>query len=137
ADNNAATKATLSRFGDLFNNPTKTWIGHNIKYDMLMLKWYGVELKGKIFDTMLAHYLIDPDGKNNMDWLSAKYLNYEPIHIEELIGRKGKNQLCMKDIDIEKVKEYAAEDADVTLQFKNIFIPKMKERQVDQVFEQA
>jgi len=128
------TKRILARFAPLFNDPAKTWIGHNIKYDLLMLKWYGVELKGKLFDTMLAHYLIEPDGKSNMDWLSAKYLNYEPIHIEELLGKKGRNQLCMKDIDIEKVKDYAAEDADVTLQFKEIFIPKMKQCEVDHVF---
>jgi DNA polymerase-1 len=122
-DDVAATKNILSRFSALFNDEAKTWIGHNIKYDLLMLKWYGVEIKGKLFDTMLAHYLIEPDGKSNMDWLSAKYLNYEPIHIEELIGKKGKNQLCMNEVDIEKVKEYAAEDADVTFQFKNIFVP--------------
>ncbi|MFL5774588.1 MAG: DNA polymerase I [Flavisolibacter sp.] len=131
------TKRILSRFADLFNDPAITWVGHNIKYDLLMLKWYGVELKGKFFDTMLAHYLIEPDGKSNMDWLSAKYLNYEPIHIEELLGKKGRNQLCMKDIDIEKVKDYAAEDADVTLQFKEIFIPKMKQCEVDHVFNEV
>ena len=90
---------------------------------MLILKWYGVELKGKFFDTMLAHYLIEPDGKRNMDWLSAKYLNYEPIHIEELIGKKGKSQGSMRDVEMEKVKEYAVEDADITFQFKNIFVP--------------
>ena len=99
-----------------------------------MLKWYGFEIKGKIFDTMLAHCLIDPDGKNNMDWLSAKFLNYEPIHIEELIGKKGKNQGSMKDVELEKIKEYAVEDADITLQFKNIFIPKMKKVDVEDVF---
>lgn len=134
-DDMAKTKEILSRFEKLFSNPSITWIGHNIKYDLLILKWYGVELKGKLFDTMLAHYLIEPDGKSNMDWLSAKYLNYEPIHIEELIGKKGRNQLCMKDIDIEKVKEYAAEDADVTYQFKNIFLPLLKKSQVENVFE--
>lgn len=136
-DDVAQTKNILSRFSSLFNDETKTWVGHNIKYDLLILKWYGFEIKGKLFDTMLAHYLIDPDGKGNMDWLSAKYLNYEPIHIEELIGKKGKNQLCMKDIDIEKVKEYAAEDADVTLQFKEIFIPKLKNYEVENVFEEV
>jgi DNA polymerase-1 len=133
-DDVAATKNILSRFSALFNDEAKTWIGHNIKYDLLMLKWYGVEIKGKLFDTMLAHYLIEPDGKSNMDWLSAKYLNYEPIHIEELIGKKGKNQLCMNEVDIEKVKEYAAEDADVTFQFKNIFVPKLKKCEVENVF---
>jgi DNA polymerase-1 len=133
-DDHDETKRILARFAELFHDPSITWVGHNIKYDLLMLKWYGVELKGKFFDTMLAHYLTEPDGKSNMDWLSAKYLNYEPIHIEELLGKKGRNQLCMKDIDIEKVKDYAAEDADVTLQFREIFIPKMKKCEVEHVF---
>ncbi|HEU4471260.1 MAG TPA: DNA polymerase I, partial [Flavisolibacter sp.] len=133
----AGIKKILSKFNSLFSNPDKTWIGHNTKYDLLMLKWYDVEIKGRFFDTMLAHYLIDPDGKNNMDWLSAKYLNYEPIHIEELIGKKGKNQGNMKDVELEKVKEYAVEDADVTLQFKNIFVPKLKQRAVERVFEEV
>jgi len=132
--NVAETKNILSKFSQLFNDENKTWIGHNLKYDLLILKWYGVEIKGKLFDTLLAHFLIEPDGKNNMDWLSAKYLNYEPIHIEELIGKKGKNQGNMRDVELEKIKEYAVEDADVTLQFKNIFIPKMKECGVDDVF---
>jgi DNA polymerase I len=129
-----AIKAILSRFSGLFNDESKTWIGHNIKYDLLMLKWYGCEIKGKMFDTLLAHSLIDPDGKGNMDWLSAKYLNYEPIHIEELIGKKGRNQGNMRDVELERIKEYAVEDADVTLQFKEIFIPKMKKCEVEAVF---
>jgi DNA polymerase I len=128
------TNAILSRFSGLFNDESKTWIGHNIKYDLLMLKWYGCEIKGKMFDTLLAHSLIDPDGKGNMDWLSAKYLNYEPIHIEELIGKKGRNQGNMRDVELERIKEYAVEDADVTLQFKEIFIPKMKKCEVETVF---
>lgn len=136
-DDKVQAKQIISRFLGLFNDEGKTWIGHNIKYDLLMLKWYGFELKGKIFDTMLAHYLIEPDGKSNMDWLSAKYLNYEPIHIEELLGKKGKSQLCMKDIDVEKVKEYAAEDADVTYQFKSIFVPRLKEFQVERIFTEV
>ncbi len=84
------TKEILALFEPLFNDKNKTWIGQNIKYDMLVLKWYGIELKGNIFDTMLAHYVIEPDGKRSMDALSAKYLGYEPVHIEELIGKKGK-----------------------------------------------
>ena len=131
------TKRILSLFTSLFADETKTWIGHNIKYDLLILKWYGIEIKGRFFDTMLAHYLIEPDGKSNMDWLSAKYLGYEPIHIEELIGKKGKNQGCMKDVDIEKVKEYAVEDADVTLQFKSIFLPNLDKCEVKNVFDEV
>ena len=136
-ENVAETKNIVSRFLPLFEDESKTWIGHNLKYDLLMLKWYGFELKGKIFDTLLASYLVDPDGKNNMDWLSAKHLNYEPIHIEELIGKKGKNQGCMKDVELEKVKEYAVEDADVTLQFKNIFITQMDQCEVRKVFDEV
>jgi DNA polymerase-1 len=130
-------KRILSNFSHLFADETKTWIGHNIKYDLLMLKWYGVEIKGNLFDTMLAHYLIEPDGKSNMDWLSAKYLGYEPVHIEELIGKKGKNQLTMRDVEIEKVKEYAVEDADVTLQFRNTFLPLLKKHEVEHIFHEV
>lgn len=130
-------KAILNRFASLFNDESKTWVGHNLKYDMLMLKWYGFELKGKLFDTLLAHYLIEPEGKRNMDWLSAKYLNYEPIHIEELIGKKGKGQGNMRDVELEKIKEYAVEDADVTLQFKAVFEPLLKKYEVEKVFHEV
>ena len=87
-------------------------MGQNTKYDLLVLKWYGIELKGNLFDTMLAHYVIEPDGKRNMDLLSAKYLGYEPVHIEELIGKKGKSQGNMRDVAIETAKEYARTPAD-------------------------
>ncbi|TFF34241.1 DNA polymerase I [Mucilaginibacter psychrotolerans] len=102
-------------------------IGQNLKFDILMLKWYGIEIKGKLFDTMMAHYVIDPDTRHNMDILSENYLNYKPVSITELIGPKGKNQGTMRDVEIEKIKDYAAEDADVTLQLKSIFEPKIKE----------
>ena len=129
------TKEILRLFEPLFNDKNKTWIGQNTKYDMLVLKWYEVELKGKIFDTMLAHYVIEPDGKRGMDQLSAKYLGYEPVHIEELIGKKGKTaQGSMRDVELEKIKEYAAEDADITLQLKNILLPQLKEKEVEKVF---
>ncbi len=111
-------KELLSHFEALFNDKKKTWIGQNIKYDMLVLKWYGIEIAGKLFDTMLAHYVIEPDGKRGMDLLSAKYLGYEPVHIEELIGKKGKTQGNMRDVELEKIKDYASEDADITLQSK-------------------
>ncbi|MEI8052109.1 MAG: DNA polymerase I [Bacteroidota bacterium] len=124
----------LKKFNTLFSDTDKVWIGQNIKYDMLLLKWYNIELAGKIFDTMLAHYVIEPDGKRSMDVLSAKYLGYEPIHIEELIGKKGKNQGNMRDVEIEKIKEYAAEDADITLQLKNIFQPQIKSSEVERIF---
>jgi DNA polymerase-1 len=102
-------------------------IGQNIKFDVLMLKWYGVEVKGGLFDTMMAHYVIDPDTRHNMDVLSENYLGYKPVSITELIGAKGKNQGNMRDVELEKIKEYAAEDADITLQLKSIFEPKLKE----------
>ena len=133
ADKEACNKI-LEKFKPLFSDKSKTWIGHNIKYDLLMLKWYEIELAGGTFDTMLAHYVINPDGKRNMDLLSAQYLGYEPVHIEELIGKKGKGQGTMRDVDIEKAKEYAAEDADITLQFRNVFLPKLKEKSVEKVF---
>ena len=128
------TKEILAHFEKLFDDKKKTWIGQNLKYDMLVLKWYDVELKGDTFDTMLAHYVIEPDGKRSMDALSAKYLGYEPVHIEELIGKKGKSQGTMRDVDIDTVKDYASEDADITLQLKNIFLPKLKEKGVEKVF---
>jgi DNA polymerase-1 len=128
------TKITLQPFEKLFADENKVWIGQNIKYDMLVLKWYGIEIKGNIFDTMLAHYVIEPDGKRSMDDLSAKFLGYEPVHIEELIGKKGKTQGNMRDVEVEKIKDYAAEDADITLQLKNIFLPKLKENDVEKVF---
>ncbi|HEV7620296.1 MAG TPA: DNA polymerase I, partial [Flavisolibacter sp.] len=131
------TGEILNNFKELFDNKEKLWIGHNLKYDLLMLKWYDVEIKGQLFDTMLAHYLIEPDGKSNMDWLSAKYLNYETVHIEELIGKKGKTQGSMRDVELEKIKEYAVEDADVTLQFKHLFVPLLKKCEVQKVFDEV
>jgi DNA polymerase-1 len=136
-DNDEETRSVLARFAGLFANEQKAWIGHNTKYDLLMLKWYGFEIRGRLFDTMLAHFLIEPDGKSNMDWLSAKFLNYEPIHIEELIGKRGKGQLTMKDVPLEKIKEYAVEDADITLQFKGLFEPAMEKLNVKNVFHEV
>ena len=124
----------LNHFKDLFNDESKIWIGQNIKYDILVLKWYGFELKGEIFDTMLAHYVIESEGRRNMDLLSAQYLGYLPVSITELIGKKGKDQGNMRDVDVEKAKEYAAEDADITLQLKNVFVPYLKEKKVEKVF---
>lgn len=129
-----ATKKILAIFEPLFENEKITWIGQNLKYDMLVLKWYGIEFKGNIFDTMLAHYVIEPDGKRSMDFLANQYLQYEPVHIEELIGKKGKNQGNMRDVELEKIKDYAAEDADITLQLKNVFLPQLKEKEVERVF---
>lgn len=127
----------LNHFTDLFNDESKIWVGQNIKYDLLVLRWYGIELKGKVFDTMLAHYVIESEGKRNMEMLSAQYLGYELITIEELLGKKGKAQGSLKDVEVEKIKEYAVEDADITLQLKKTFVPLLKSRQVEKVFEEV
>ena len=136
AEKNKCT-SLLNKFKPLFNDENKVWVGQNIKYDLLVLKWYEIELKGNIFDTMLAHYVIEPEGKRNMDLLSAKYLGYEPVHIEELIGKKGKHQGTMRDVEAEKIKEYACEDADITLQLKNVFVPQIKSSDVEKVFNEV
>lgn len=135
--NQESTVERLRHFAGLFSNPDITWIGQNLKYDMLVLKWYGYELAGKTFDTMLAHYVIEPEGKRSMDLLSTQYLGYAPISITELIGKKGKSQGNMKDVEIEKIKDYAAEDADITLQLKHIFAPLIKSKEVVKVFEEV
>ncbi len=142
ADQNR-TKEILGLFEPLFADPKKIWIGQNTKYDLLVLKWYGIEPAGNIFDTMLAHYVIEPDGKRSMDILSEKYLGYEPVHIEELIGKKGgrgagaKTQGSMRDVEIEKIKEYAGEDADITLQLKQVFEPMLQQKEVEKVFNEV
>lgn len=110
-------------------------IAQNLKYDLQILANYGVEVAEPYFDTMLAHYLIEPDKRHNMDELSRQYLNYEPVSIESLIGKKGKNQLKMSEVDIELVKEYAAEDADITLQLKEKLSPLVKELNANLVLE--
>lgn len=126
--------AILEKLEPIFNDDTKTLVGQNLKYDLLMLKWYGVEPKCKTFDTMLAHYVTDPDGKRSMDLLSAKYLGYIPVSIESLIGKKGKTQGTMRQVEIEDAKEYAVEDADITLQLKNVFLPALSQKNVEKVF---
>lgn len=110
-------------FKSVFENPAISKVGQNLKYDILVLNWYGINVKGELFDTMLAHYLIDPDSRHNMDLLAENYLNYSPVSITSLIGPKGKAQGNMRDADIEKIKEYAAEDADITLQLRDVFEP--------------
>jgi len=131
------TTGLLKLFAPLFDDTNITWIGQNLKYDMLVLKWYGYEIKGKTFDTMLAHYVIEPDGKRSMDVLSVQFLGYEPVHIEELIGKKGKSQGNMRDVELEKIKDYAAEDADITYQLKTVFTPLLREKEVEKVFAEV
>ena len=131
------TRRILGHFKDIWSKKDITWIGQNIKYDLLVLKWYGIEIEGPVFDTMIAHYVIEPEGKRSMDLLSAQYLGYEPVSITELIGKKGKSQGNMRDVELEKVKEYAGEDADITLQLKQVFLPKIKEKEVERVFHEV
>ncbi|MBO9617935.1 MAG: DNA polymerase I [Niabella sp.] len=132
-----ATHQLLKIFQPLFDDDKKIWIGQNLKYDLLILKWYGIVPKGKLFDTMLAHYVIDPDGKRSMDQLSARYLGYEPIPIDELIGKKGKQQGNMRDVELAKITDYAAEDADITYQLKEVFEPLLEKKQVQKVFSEV
>jgi DNA polymerase-1 len=126
----------VAEFKPVFEDATIGKIGQNLKFDILMLKWYDVEMKGDLFDTMMAHYIIDPDTRHNMDILSENYLSYKPVSITELIGPKGKNQGNMRDVEIEKIKDYAAEDADVTLQLKTIFEPKIKEVEAEKLLHE-
>ncbi len=118
-------QAIVDEFKEVMEDPTIGKIGQNLKFDILMMKWYGVQLYGDLFDTMMAHYIIDPDTRHGMDVLSENYLGYKPVSITELIGPKGKNQGSMRDVEIEKIKEYATEDADITLQLKEVFEPKI------------
>ena len=127
--------AVVAGFKPVFENEKIQKIGQNLKFDISILKWYDVVVKGPLFDTMLAHYLIQPDMRHGMDLLSETYLDYKPVSIEELIGKKGINQLSMRTVDIETVKEYAAEDADVTFRLKQVFEPMLTETDTLDLFD--
>ena len=129
-------KALLNLYKPVFESETICKIGQNIKYDLGILKQYDITLKGPLFDTMLAHYLIEPDMRHGMDYLSGIYLNYEPISITTLIGKKGKGQLNMRDVAIEKIKEYAAEDADITFQLAQKLIPEIEAKEAKQLLNE-
>ena len=124
-------------FKPAYENPSIEKIGQNIKYDLEVLAGYGVELAGEMFDTMIAHYLLQPELRHNMDYMAEVYLGYKTIHIDELIGPKGKSQRSMRDLPPGEVYEYAAEDADVTLKLKNLLEPKLKEAGVWQLFTEV
>ncbi|MBR9861531.1 DNA polymerase I [bacterium] len=130
------TKSILSKFSSLLSDPKKEKIAQNLKYDLMVLKKYGIEIEAPYFDTMLAHYLIEPDQRHSMDMLSESYLNYKPVSIETLIGKKGKNQLSFETVPLDKATEYAVEDADITLQLKNILAPELKNREVEDLLNQ-
>jgi DNA polymerase-1 len=136
-EDRTVTQSIVDEFRVVLENENVVKIGQNIKYDMLVLKWYDVQVKGKLFDTMLAHYLIDPDTRHNMDVLSENYLGYTPISITTLIGAKGKNQGTMRDVPVENVVDYAAEDADVTLQLANVFEPLLIEKNAIKLAEEV
>jgi len=132
-DKNEA-KEVLREFKAIFENDQIEKIGQNIKFDLLMLAQYGIELKGKLFDTMIAHYLVQPELRHGMDYLAEIYLKYRTIHYEDLVGTKGKNQADIRTVDIQKLCDYAAEDADVTFRLKQILEKELKENGLENLF---
>ncbi|MEZ4882086.1 MAG: DNA polymerase I [Flavobacteriaceae bacterium] len=134
-ENREESQHLLEELRPFFEDETIQKIGQNLKYDIKVLAKYNILVKGKLFDTMLAHYLINPDMRHNMDVLSETYLNYTPVSITELIGKKGKNQLNMRDVEIEKQTEYAVEDADVTFQLKEHFEKELGEANTQKLFD--
>jgi len=135
-ENQEEAQILVDKFKPFFENENIEKIGQNLKYDLKILSNYGVTVKGKLFDTMIAHYLINPDMRHNMDILAETYLKYSPKSIETLIGKKGKNQITMRDVPLEDIKEYAAEDADVTLQLKEIFTAELDKTETKKLFDE-
>lgn len=133
-ENREEADAVLAPFKEVLENPQIKKIGQNIKFDIMVLRKYGIRVQGPLFDTMIAHYLLNPELRHNMDYLAETYLQYKTIAIEELIGPRGKNQLCMRDVPVEKVYEYAAEDADITLKLKNYLEPELKKENLETLF---
>lgn len=130
-------KAVVAEFHPIFSDEKKTLVAQNYKYDLCVLKRYGLEFKAKAFDTMIAHYLANPDMRHGMDFLAETYLGYKPVSITELIGKKGKGQDNMRDVDVEEVKEYAGEDADITLQLYEKFDPLLDEVEARKLFNEV
>ncbi len=133
-ENRAEANALLEEFKPFFENEEIEKIGHNLKYDLAVIQNYGVNIRGKLFDTMIAHYLIQPDMRHGMDLLAETYLGYKPVSIESLIGKKGKNQKNMRELSPTEVYEYACEDSDITFQLKELFEDKLKETNTEQLF---
>lgn len=129
----AATKQRLEFFREILEDPNIIKVGQNIKYDMTMMKWYGIDVQGFLYDTMITHYLCEPDLRHKLDYLTESYLDYKMVPIEDLIG-KGNKQLSMRDVNVEKVKEYAAEDADLTLQLVPVLQKMMAENELDELY---
>ena len=134
-ENQEEAQVLVDKFKPFFESESIEKIGQNIEYDLKILSHYGVQIKGKLFDTMIAHYLINPDMRHNMDVLSETYLKYSPKSIEDLIGKKGKNQKSMRDVALEDIKEYAAEDADITYQLKQNFSPILDKAETKKLFD--
>jgi DNA polymerase-1 len=135
-ENQDEAQVLADKFKPFFESEAIEKIGQNIKYDLKILSHYGVQIKGKLFDTMIAHYLINPDMRHNMDVLSETYLKYSPKSIENLIGKKGKGQKTMREVSLEDIKEYAAEDADVTFQLKQNFSPILDKAETKKLFDE-
>lgn len=132
-ENQVESQSIVNEFKEILENPAIDKIGQNIKYDILMMKWYDVEVRGHFYDTMIAHYLLEPDKRHKLDYLSESYLGYKMVPISDLIG-SGKGQLNMKDIKVEKVKEYAGEDADITLRVQDILFKKLEEKELTKLY---
>lgn len=128
-------KNILQEFKPVFTDNQILKIGQNLKFDNSILKWYNIEVTGPFFDTMLAHYLIEPEQRHNMDYLAETFLSYRPVSYESLAGKKGKKQKTLRQVDPQKLKDYAAEDADITLQLKHVLEPKLKENEVEKLFQ--
>jgi len=135
-ESQAEAQLLVDKFKPFFENENIEKIGQNLKYDLKILSNYGVTVKGKLFDTMIAHYLINPDMRHNMDILAETYLKYSPKSIETLIGKKGKNQISMRQVPLEDIKEYAAEDADITLQLKEVFTAELDKTETKKLFDE-
>lgn len=134
-ENKHEAQKIVDIFKEVYENPSILKIGQNIKYDITVLRKYGVEMKGELFDCMIAHYLLQPELRHNMDYMAEAYLNYKTIHIDELIGHKGKSQKSMRDLSPIEVYEYACEDADITLKLYHILEPKLKELNIFNLFK--
>lgn len=130
-ENREAVNAILKFFEPIFSDKGKTMVGQNLKYDLEILANYGIEVENKLFDTMLAHYILEPEEKHNLDFLAMKYLDYKMIPIEDLIGEKGKNQRSMRSVDCKIASNYSCEDADITLQLKEILLDKIREQGIE------
>jgi DNA polymerase-1 len=135
-ENQEEAQTLVDKFKPFFENEAIEKIGQNIKYDLKILANYDIRIHGKLFDTMIAHYLINPDMRHNMDVLSETYLKYTPKSIEDLIGKKGKNQKSMREVPLEDIKEYAAEDADITWQLKEVFSPILDKAETKKLFDE-